>query len=103
MSSFTDLLAQKAKAVATACGAILQTALLAVIADPSTEAAIVKIIPLHYQVVASLILGAIITAVVHQVPNAQPVTPVVEEPPTATTMTKLAAINGGEFTGPPAH
>lgn len=90
----------RAKAVAAACGAVLQTAVLALIVDPATEHEIVKVIPAPYQVLASLLLGAIITGVVHKVPNSRAA---VVEPPTDTTMLRLTSMNSGEFTGTPAH
>lgn len=65
--TFADQLRYRGKAVATAIGGILEAAAIAVISDPSTEKAIEQVVPQPYQVLAALVFGAIVTAVVHQV------------------------------------
>jgi predicted transcriptional regulator len=67
--TFKEQLLYRAKAIITACGAIIGTALVAVIVDPTTEHAIVAVIPAQFQVLAALVFGAIVTALVHRVPN----------------------------------
>lgn len=61
-------LAYRSKAVVVAVSAILITAGIAALQDPGIQAAVVHLIPAQYQAVAVLILGAIVTAVVHAVP-----------------------------------
>lgn len=68
-ATFIDQLKYRAKAVAAAVGAVLFTAGIGLVSDPSTEKAIEAVVPAQWQPVVALVFGAIVTAVVHQVKN----------------------------------
>lgn len=83
MNALIAQLKYRSKAVITAVGAILGTAVVAVILDPTTEHAIVQVVPAQYQVLATLVFGAIVTAIVHRVPlGEKPATTTDEAPVT---------------------
>jgi hypothetical protein len=83
MNALLAQLAYRSKAVVIAVAAILATAAVAALQDPSIQAAVVHLIPVAYQPVAVLVIGAVVTAVVHQIPlGAKPATATDEAPVT---------------------
>ncbi len=98
MNALLAQLAYRSKAVVVAVSAILITAGVAALQDPGIQAAVVQLIPAQYQAVAVLILGVVVTTVVHQIPlgsrpvaatDAPPVTELADNP--ATTMIRTPA------------
>jgi len=103
MSTFTDIVRQKAKAVLAGAGITLAGIAEWLVQNPDTARTIEKVVPAPYDQLVPIVLGIIGTVLVHQIPNAVPTAVAFEEPTTDTTLVKLSAVNGGEFTGTPAH
>ena len=103
MSSISQTVREKAKAVLAAAGITLAGVAEWAVQNPDTAKSIEKIVPAPYDQLVPIILGIIGTVLVHQVPNATPTAVSFEEPSTATSILKLQQVNGGEFTGTPAH
>lgn len=105
--SIKQELAYRAKTIAASVGLAVVGLAEWLVSSPDTAAAIQQVIPAPYTQLVPVILGAVGAVLVHQWPNgAQPSTAaaaIVQEPPTDTTILKLSAVNGGEFSGPPAH
>lgn len=57
----------RSKAVIAGIGALLATAAVAFLTDPGTEKAILSVIPAQYLPLATLLVGAILTGILHQV------------------------------------
>jgi hypothetical protein len=75
MNALLAQLAYRSKAVVVAVSAILITAGVAALQDPGIQAAVVHLIPAAYQPVAVLVLGALVTGIVHAIPlGAKPAT-----------------------------
>ena len=68
MNTLIAQLKYRSKAVIVAIAAILSTAAVAALQDPTIQTAVVHLIPTQYQPIAVLLLGAIVTAIVHAVP-----------------------------------
>lgn len=67
MNTLLAQLKYRSKAVVVAVVTILSAAGVAALQDPKIQDAVLHLVPAQYQPVAVLILGAIVTAVVHQV------------------------------------
>jgi hypothetical protein len=83
MNALIAQLKYRSKAVVVAVTAILSAAAVAALQDPKIQAAVLHLVPAQYQPFAVLVLGAIVTAVVHQVRlGAKPVSTSAEAPVT---------------------
>jgi hypothetical protein len=83
MNALIAQLKYRSKAVVVAVAAILSAAAVAALQDPTIQSTVVHLVPAQYQPIAVLIIGAIVTAVVHQVRlGSKPVPTVTEAPVT---------------------
>jgi len=103
MTRITELVKQKAKAVLAGIFLLIVGVAEWAVNDPHTVGNIAHLIPDPYRQFVPGLLGVVGTWLVHRVPNAQPTSVSFEEPSTATSILKLQQVNGGEFTGTPAH
>jgi hypothetical protein len=69
MNALIAQLKYRSKAVIVAIAAILSSAAYAALQDPNIQSAVVHVVPAQYQPLAVLIIGAIVTYIVHEIPR----------------------------------
>jgi hypothetical protein len=81
MNALIAQLKYRSKAVVVAVAAILSAAAYQALQDPKVQAAVVHLVAPQYQSIAILIIGAIVTAIVHEIPRGEKPTPKSSEAP----------------------